>query len=114
MRRSRASAAPRSSASSSRRPRPRTRVPTAEHDARTCRACAGRGRTRVPTVGHGGEAEPGWLRNVGVHARAAKDGGAPPLPPQTVLARVVRELEDDFAHFKGYASPSLCWRAGTG
>lgn len=24
------------------------------------------------------------------------------LPPQTVLARVIRELEDDFTHFKGY------------
>jgi hypothetical protein len=24
------------------------------------------------------------------------------LPPQTVLARVLRELEDDFTHYKGY------------
>jgi hypothetical protein len=24
------------------------------------------------------------------------------LPPQTVLVRVLRELEDDFTHYKGY------------
>lgn len=30
------------------------------------------------------------------------------LPPQTVLARVVRELEDDFIHYKAYVTPLLC------
>lgn len=32
------------------------------------------------------------------------------LPPQTVLVRVLRELEDDFTHYKGYVDaifPSL-------
>lgn len=31
---------------------------------------------------------------------AAAVGGADRLPPQTVLARVLRELEDDYAHYK--------------
>ena len=26
------------------------------------------------------------------------------LPPQTVLVRVLRELEDDFTHYKGYVT----------
>ena len=29
------------------------------------------------------------------------------LPPQTTLARVVRELEDDFTHYKRFASPPI-------
>ena len=32
------------------------------------------------------------------------DGGRERLPPQTVLARVLRELEDDFTHYKGLVS----------
>ncbi|KAL1752422.1 hypothetical protein FB107DRAFT_265516 [Schizophyllum commune] len=31
----------------------------------------------------------------------AKEGKNKGLPPQTVLARVIRELEDDFTHYKG-------------
>ncbi|TRM61107.1 hypothetical protein BD626DRAFT_502750 [Schizophyllum amplum] len=31
----------------------------------------------------------------------AKEGKKKGLPPQTVLARVIRELEDDFTHYKG-------------
>ncbi|KAL1748367.1 hypothetical protein HDZ31DRAFT_60351 [Schizophyllum fasciatum] len=31
----------------------------------------------------------------------AKEGNKKGLPPQTVLARVIRELEDDFTHYKG-------------
>ena len=37
----------------------------------------------------------------------AKEEG---LPPQTVVARVIRELEDDFTHYKGFVSPFLPWR----
>jgi hypothetical protein len=39
------------------------------------------------------------------------------LPPQTVLVRVLRELEDDFTHFKGYVGlifPSLASDSGSG
>lgn len=35
--------------------------------------------------------------------RGRKEG----LPPQTVVARVIRELEDDFMHYKGYNNPVL-------
>lgn len=33
-------------------------------------------------------------------AKAARDRGSNRAPPQTVLARVLRELEDDFSHYK--------------
>ncbi|KAI0755192.1 hypothetical protein C8Q80DRAFT_1248305 [Daedaleopsis nitida] len=33
-------------------------------------------------------------------AKAARDRGSDRAPPQTVLARVLRELEDDFSHYK--------------
>jgi len=35
--------------------------------------------------------------------QAMKEG----IPPQTVVARVIRELEDDFTHYKGCVSPFL-------
>lgn len=36
-----------------------------------------------------------------------RDGNSNKLPPQTVLARVLRELEDDFTHYKRSAAPVL-------
>lgn len=36
-----------------------------------------------------------------------RDGGREGLPPQTVLARVLRELEDDFTHYKGFVIKDL-------
>jgi hypothetical protein len=75
----------------------------------------GKARTRVPTVGHGGDVEPGWLRNLAAQKAQARGPGVgtrmggewkqehdEKLPPQTVLARVLRELEDDFRQYKGY------------
>lgn len=39
----------------------------------------------------------------GKEARVGQDVfGAAPLPPQTVLARVIAELEDDYAHYRTY------------
>jgi hypothetical protein len=39
----------------------------------------------------------------GKEARVGQDAfGAAPLPPQTVLARVIAELEDDYAHYRSY------------
>ena len=38
--------------------------------------------------------------------QAKKEG----LPPQTVVTRVIRELEDDFTHYKGFVCPLLPWR----
>ncbi|KAG6872828.1 hypothetical protein C0995_006128 [Termitomyces sp. Mi166 len=35
--------------------------------------------------------------------RAQREG----LPPQTVVARVIRELEDDFTHYKGYTNSAF-------
>jgi hypothetical protein len=47
--------------------------------------------------------------------RDSRDGH---LPPQTVLVRVLRELEDDFTHYKGYVCvcifPSLASDSGSG
>lgn len=89
----------------------------AEHNTQTCRACKG---------GAGGtHQEPAWLvgrsaaprsgmgsARVKVHAPSeeaddeeervyrAGVGEGDRVPPQTVLARVVRQLEDDFAHYK--------------
>jgi hypothetical protein len=36
-----------------------------------------------------------------------RNGAHDGLPPQTVLAKVLRELEDDFTHYKRFANPTL-------
>jgi len=80
-----------------------------EHNEQTCRACHGKaqhGRTRW-------ERDLDWLQKRAAGRRActpptqdsvrAGAGGyvqREGLPPQTVLVRVLRELEDDFAHYK--------------
>lgn len=78
-----------------------------EHNEQTCRACHGKtqnGRARWDLD---------WL----LKRAAGRRASTPPtqdnvrtsaggyvqregLPPQTVLTRVLRELEDDFAHYK--------------
>ena len=80
-----------------------------EHDEQTCHACHGKaqnGRARW-------ERDLDWLLRRAAGRRActppsqdnvrASAGGyvhREGLPPQTVLTRVLRELEDDFAHYK--------------
>lgn len=74
-----------------------------EHNSRTCRVCHRRRRTDGPTsvgptvpTNADGEVKfcAGDERRI---AEIAKQSG---VPPQTVLARVLRELEDDFTHYK--------------
>lgn len=43
-------------------------------------------------------------RGEGEKRIAADAFGAAPLPPQTVLARVIAELEDDYAHYRSYVA----------
>ena len=89
-----------------------------EHNARTCSVCHRRKRVgeqrRLYTKNEGdrvGEEETvkTYLRNQKNRANIREkrnvtdfefDAGDDRLPPQTVLARVVRELEDDFSHYK--------------
>jgi hypothetical protein len=95
-------------------PYPKIRDPRAKklffsapvHDEKTCTVC---NRPSRPAARDGHL--PSWLRT----KRMARDGhnndvfnpqDVPDiqdvhLPPQTVLARVLRELEDDFTHYKG-------------
>ena len=90
-----------------------------DHNADTCTVCNRRSRARQ------GRRTASWsAEKLGKHARGAdaEDEGFAEesprlgtkgkereradeddrLPPQTVLARVLRELEDDFTHYKGY------------
>ena len=70
------------------------------HDERTCTACH-RKKSASPGT-------PSWLRAAAEKEKRATlpariesiadDGDKP--PPQTVLTKVVRELEDDFTHYK--------------
>ena len=100
-----------------------------EHNAETCTVCHRR-RRRRPSGGDGQSPE-SWLRaqerrregprghededegfaegeddvreRLAYAAKAARDrNGGDRLPPQTVLARILRELEDDFTHYKRY------------
>lgn len=98
-----------------------------EHDARTCRVCH---RRRRPGISDDEFDFPSWMpprkrtridreevRHTGIDRQRA-EGTNPDdtiradrryrgpfsedrLPPQTVLVRVLRELEDDFTHYKG-------------
>ena len=53
---------------------------------------------------HGGHKDKGKQRAVGFEAvrEMAKTAGESGLPPQTVVTRVIRELEDDFTHYKRF------------
>ena len=88
------------------------------HDPRTCTVChnpANQGHKR----GSDDEPIPGWLRNAVKAKRRTRDGevdegfdensdefqrdvraDGDELPPQTVLVKVLKELEDDFTHYK--------------
>ncbi|KAG9084532.1 hypothetical protein FRC06_004046 [Ceratobasidium sp. 370] len=90
-----------------------------EHNERTCTACCGRRRVRIM---RDDRHEPERVRErEKANWRLGGDAGAPRRadddegyvegdeevevdmrrpPPQTVLVKVVRELEDDFAHYK--------------
>lgn len=89
-----------------------------EHNAKTCRVCH---RRRRPSELDDELDFPSWLpprKRTKLNAddgqsrfQANKDSVAPTsrapfaedrTPPQTVLVRVLRELEDDFTHYKGY------------
>ena len=88
-----------------------------EHNAETCTICHRRRRRRAAEV----EQATSWLREHQQHrtkdegfvegaedaqdrrayaGRAARGQESDRVPPQTVLARVLRELEDDFTHYK--------------
>ncbi|PIL22329.1 hypothetical protein GSI_15017 [Ganoderma sinense ZZ0214-1] len=91
-----------------------------EHNAETCTVCHRRRRRRPTEV----EQAASWLREHQRHraedtddegfvegsedardrrayaAKAAGEREGHRVPPQTVLARVLRELEDDFTHYK--------------
>ena len=62
----------------------------------------GEGSVREDREGRG--ASQGAAVNLDFLDRDARDGH---LPPQTVLVRVLRELEDDFTHYKGYVQVYL-------
>jgi len=99
---------------------------TPDHNAKSCNVCNRRRRNREDRVNG---KRPSWLlsrfaadmksRMPGVGVDGDDEGFAEGLeedimirerqwqerdrdPPQTVLMRVVRELEDDFTHYKGY------------
>lgn len=93
-----------------------------EHNARTCAVCHRRKRGDERRRVHQDEAEAfrkeeeavkAYLRNVAQRGKSKEKRGegqseagteGDRLPPQTVLARVVRELEDDFSHYKACVS----------
>lgn len=99
------------------------------HDPQTCTVCHKPSnynrRHGSGTRKDGEEAVPDWLRNAVKAKRRARDGeddegfdedsdefhrdrdgrvagdeGGDTLPPQTVLVKVLKELEDDFTHYK--------------
>ncbi|EPQ54722.1 hypothetical protein GLOTRDRAFT_139237 [Gloeophyllum trabeum ATCC 11539] len=101
-----------------------------EHNAKTCRVCHRRRRPGSPTLrfrphsrardthrryedddegfADGGEAVEDEFLNFRTRferrrakQRNKEEEARESLPPQTVLARVVRELEEDFTHYKG-------------
>lgn len=51
---------------------------------------------------------PAYAREGDHDTGKGKERATDRLPPQTVLSRVIRELEDDFTHFKGYVSYLAC------
>ncbi|KZT28902.1 hypothetical protein NEOLEDRAFT_1129163 [Neolentinus lepideus HHB14362 ss-1] len=89
-----------------------------EHNAKTCTVCNRRRSPGSPTLRFRAHAQARAERceDEGFEEDAddervrfdrrrgkqrSKEGAREELPPQTVLARVVRELEDDFTHYKG-------------
>jgi len=107
-----------------------------EHNTKTCTVCHRRrhheaaqrplwypaSKGRKVTVADAGEEDEGFEEGSiadGERAQGAtmnlefldKGSRTDNLPPQTVLVRVLRELEDDFTHYKGYGfTHSLCFR----
>ena len=107
-----------------------------EHNAKTCTVCHRRGhheatqrplwypasKGRKVTVVDAGEEDEGFEEGSiadGERGQGAtinldfldKGSRSDNLPPQTVLVRVLRELEDDFTHYKGYGfTHSLSFR----
>ena len=85
-----------------------------EHDEQTCTVCHRRKRTSGPGRFH--SAPPDIPEQWGAAAEDVDDEGFAEaegvekdrLPPQTVLSRVLRELEDDFTHYKGYFREREC------
>jgi hypothetical protein len=99
-----------------------------EHNAKTCTVCHRRrhhvaaprplwypaSKGRDVTVADAGEEDEGFEEGsiAGERGQGAainldfldKGPRSDNLPPQTVLVRVLRELEDDFTHYKGYDS----------
>jgi hypothetical protein len=92
-----------------------------EHDEKTCSVC--HRRKRSASSSYPINDEPRWLPKPGSSANPIREGkrvhsgeafhfgdekyisdiaARRGLPPQTVLARVLRELEDDFTHYKSY------------
>ena len=65
-------------------------------------------RSRMPGVGIDGDDEgfaEGMDEEIMIRERRWQERDRD--PPQTVLMRVVRELEDDFTHYKGYVLPRI-------
>lgn len=93
-----------------------------DHNADTCTVCNRRARAaavrqqrKAATWSAGRrphfEAEDEGFAEGAEEMRAKKGkerAGEDRLPPQTVLTKVLRELEDDFTHYKGYVSAVFC------
>jgi hypothetical protein len=91
------------------------------HDATTCRNCQRGAMPDAPGHGAGGPT-PGWLRGAKVRDMAPVTNGGSlkgktrfavdeqetaaedKMSPQVALVQVVRELEDDFTHYKRYVA----------
>lgn len=61
---------------------------------------------------HGGRKDKGKQRAVGFEEvrEMAETAGESGLPPQTVVTRVIRELENDFTHYKRFVVRFLPWK----
>lgn len=72
------------------------------HNERTCRKCRGRkksSKSRSSDEEYDEEDTNAWLANflAQKRQRVPGEGG---LPPQTMMAHIARELEEEFAHHK--------------
>lgn len=72
-----------------------------QHDERTCRKCRGRrkGKGKATEEEYEEEDTVVWLQTFLARKRE-RALGAGSLPPQTMLAHLARELEDEFTHYK--------------
>lgn len=78
------------------------------HDVASCASCRRRERNQIHQDEDEGFSEDRTRskspRTISLDPEQwRRDGLRADLPPQTVLARALRELEDDFSHFKRYA-----------